>query len=428
MLLDILTVLGVMAAGQGALAGPSADLLRQPAQLGLSDVCPWSPLSAVAGTCGGRRARAQISLDTPATTRQNQSETVAEVPKSAWIGGKRCAGVFCLWANREYAGGRGIVVITDPYNLEKVKQREAGLLVLQAARDALPPPSYDIQEVDGKGLGLVANKSLARGDDLMAHAPVLLVHRTFVEQFPTDKKHPILDYVPTLMPSTTRRLFVRQKGHFGGHKITDILTTNSFQMDLGGDTDGHHYGNFPEVSRFNHDCRPNAVFRIGEDMVHRTTVIRDVAPGEELTISYLDPMGQRASRQRRAKAAWGFECTCSQCSASEAAAAASDARLQEIDALETKLSDFQASVTLDMVERYIGLFRTERLEAKMFGAYTTAALNYNLLGKDKKAREYAQLAVEAGLLENGPGAADVTAMTELAEDPRKHFTWRRRLS
>jgi hypothetical protein len=396
--------------------------------MGLSDVCPWSPLSAVAATCGGRLAREQARLDTPATSRQNQTETATEAPKSAWVGGKRCAGVFCLWANREYAGGRGIVVITDPLNLEKVKQREAGLIALQAARDTLPPPSYDIQTVGDKGLGLVANKSLGRGDDLMAHAPVLLVHRTFVEQFPTSKKHPILDYVPTLMPSTTRRLFVRQKGHFGGHKITDILTTNSFQMDLGGDSDGHHYGNFPEVSRFNHDCRPNAVFRIGEDMVHRTTVIRDVAPGEELTISYLDPMGQRASRRKRAKAAWGFECTCSQCSASEEAAEASDARLREIDALEKKLSDFQQKVTLDMVERYIGLFRTERLEAKMFGAYTTAALNCNLLGKEKMAREYALLAVQAGLLENGPGAADVTAMRELAADPRKHFTWSRRLS
>lgn len=427
MLLDIFVVLGVMAASrQGVLADPSAGLLQQSAL----DVCPWSPLGAVTvPTCGGRRARGQIQLDTTTTTpRQNRTETAAEAPKSAWVGGKRCAGVFCLWANRDYAGGRGIVVITDPYNLEKVKQREVGLLALQAARDALPPPSFEMRTIEGKGLGLVANKTLTRGDDLMAHAPVLLVHRTFVEQFPTSQKHPILDYVPMMMPSATRRLFVRQKGHFGGHKITDILTTNSFQMDLGGDTDGHHYGNFPEVSRFNHDCRPNAVFRIGQDMVHRTTVIREVKPGEELTISYLDPLGQRAARMKRAKAAWGFECACSQCAASEAAAAASDARLSEIDALEKTLSDFSAKVTLDMVDRYLGLFRTERLEAKMFGAYTTAALNCNLLGEEAMARDYALKAVEAGMLEDGPGAADVTAMRELAADPRKHFTWRRRLS
>ncbi|KAL2752243.1 hypothetical protein ACRALDRAFT_1066285 [Sodiomyces alcalophilus JCM 7366] len=226
---------------------------------------------------------------------------------------------------------------------------------------------------------------------------------------------------------------MRQAGRFGGHKVADIVTTNSFQVDLGGDgsggssSAGHHYANFPEVSRFNHDCRPNAVFFIDADLVHHTTVVRDVAPGEELTISYLDSLAPRAERQLRARGAWGFECTCAQCSLAEDAAGASDRRLAEMAELERRLSDVKSDVTLDTVERYVMLFAEESLEANLAGAYTTAALNYNLLGKSELAVKYARLAIEAGMMENGPAAADVEAMRVLARDPKRHFTWRARL-
>ncbi|ROT35736.1 SET domain-containing protein [Sodiomyces alkalinus F11] len=408
--------------------------------------------SLSAPTCPSTPLLSQISCYDPWSSsrlpdvQRNQSEPISsrEPPKTPpskdeWTGGSRCAGEYCLYANRAFGGERGIVVITTAHGLEKVKAI-AGRAAAKTLEDegdshsSLPsgPSPFYVEEVSGKGLGMLASRALRRGDVVLTRVPALLAHRNFMERTPREERERLLGLVLSLLPAATRRSFVRQAGRFGGHEVADIVTTNSFQVDLGGDgtgsSAGHHYANFPEVSRFNHDCRPNAVFFVDADLVHRTTVVRDVAPGEELTISYLDSMAPRAERQHRARVAWGFECTCAQCGLTdETAVAASDGRLAEIAELEGRLSDVKSEVTLDTVDRYVRLFAEEKLEAKLAGAYTTAALNYNLLGKSGLAVKYARLAIEAGMIEDGPAAPDVEAMRVLARDPKKHFTWRARL-
>ncbi|KAB5576313.1 hypothetical protein GE09DRAFT_1095336 [Coniochaeta sp. 2T2.1] len=263
----------------------------------------------------------------------------------------------------------------------------------------------------------------------MSHTPTLLIHRTFLESLiPTSKnQQALLDAAVSSLPPPTRDIFLSQMGHHGGHKVTDILATNSFQTDLGG-TDGHHYGNYPPVSRFNHDCRPNVAFYIDQHLNHRTTTVRDVAQGEELTISYLDSFAPRAERQRRALGAWGFRCGCAQCSLSAREGEKSDRRLEEIARLRGVLEDVDSTgVDGRMVRRYVKLWRDERLDLAMAGAWTVVALNWNMLGEEEMARKYARLAVEAGEIEFGEGAGDVKEMRELERWPRRHVSWRRRV-
>lgn len=76
-----------------------------------------------------------------------------------------------------------------------------------------------------------------------------------------------------------------------------------------------------------------------------------------------------------------------------------------------------------MIKEYVSLYRKERLEYKMAEAYTLAALNYNLFGKADMVKKYALLAVEAGLIESGPDAADVQQMKIIADDPKSHWSW-----
>ncbi|TEA15067.1 Secondary metabolism regulator laeA [Colletotrichum sidae] len=337
-----------------------------------------------------------------------------------------CTGKYCLYANRDFDAGRGIVIVSTPANVQKLKDVGQRLQCEDLEAQLPSNPPFHIAEVAGKGVGLIANKTLTRGDNVMLKSPVLVAHRAFIEKTPAAEQHLLLDAVLDFLPRMTRSGFLDQMGHFGGHKISDIMATNSFQVDLGG-ADGHHYGNYPEVSRYNHDCRPNVVFHISSDLRHRTTVVRSVEPGTELTISYLDPLGTRSVRQHRARGAWGFECGCSQCSLPKWEAAVSDQRLMEMDELEKKLSDAGARVTKKMLKRFVKLYEEERLEAKLAGAYTTAALNFNLLGEKNLAVKYANLAVQAGSIENGEHAPDVEAMRTLAADPKRHFTWRARL-
>ncbi|KAJ0165325.1 Histone-lysine N-methyltransferase SMYD3 [Colletotrichum tanaceti] len=401
--------------------------------------CSWTPLeekSSLSECASWESASSERKDEVSERTRTRPNGTTIEPEPVGWTGPHGCAGSYCLYANRGFADGRGIVIISTPENVEKVKVLEQTLRGSQALEEdpSSTNPSFRITEVGGKGQGMIANKTLARGDIVMLKSPVLLAHRAFIERAAPADRHDLLDSVAGFLPPATRRSFLGQMGHFGGHRVSDIMATNSFQMDVGGgggggaqQDDGHHYGNFPEVSRYNHDCRPNVAFRIGPELRHRTTVVRPVKPGEELTISYLDPLGTRSVRQNRAKQAWGFECGCSQCGLARKQAAASDARLWEIGELERQLSDVGATVTTASVERFLKLHAEERLESKMAGAYTTAALNFNLLGRNKLAVKYARLAVEAGTIENGPEAGDVEAMRALAADPKKHFTWRGRL-
>ncbi|KAK1990854.1 SET domain-containing protein [Colletotrichum falcatum] len=401
------------------------------ASLRWAQTCPWTPLEEWLLECPGwhlTAAERKGEKDEGLGRERTPTNGTPDPEPLGWTGPHGCAGSYCLYANRGFADGRGIVIISTPENVEKVRGLEQNLQGQPPEEDpsSSRAPAFEIREVEGKGLGMIANKTLARGDNVMLKTPVLLAHRAFIERTPAADRQALLDAVAGFLPPPTRDAFLGQMGHFGGHQVSDIMATNSFQMDVGGG-DGHHYGNYPEVSRYNHDCRPNVAFRIGADLRHRTTVVRPVKAGEELTITYLDPLGTRAVRQHRARRAWGFECGCSQCGLAKKQAAASDARLLEIEELDRLLSDVSARVTSATIERFLKLHAEERLEAKMAGAYTTAALNFNLLGRHKMAAKYARLAVEAGTIENGPEAGDVEVMKALAADPKKHFTWRGRV-
>lgn len=405
-----------------------------------------------------------------------------------WTGPHECTGRFCLYANAgglasgsagdTVHGDQGIVVITTKTGFERIKQiskdiekaaakKRQGDRSSSDSRSQSSDPPVRVVPIEGKGLGLVATRPLRRGDPLMTAYPALLAHRTFIDKVPRRQQHRLLVAAVRLMPDATREAFLAQAGQGGwwdgsgdedellGAKVWDIVWTNSFQMDVGNsvggketqtqfenadeearlqqyrDKEGHHYGNFPAVSRLNHDCRPNLAFRMDELLMHHTTVARDVAEGEELTISYLDPFVSYEKRQQRTKASWGFKCTCSICSASPKEIAASDARLKELATIYEALEGFKTSppgiVTIKKIDRMLALYKKERLDAFLAGGYTLAALNLNMFARRARAVEMAKRAAEATLIEHGPDAPDVKAMLELAERPEEHFTWRARL-
>lgn len=161
-------------------------------------------------------------------------------------------------------------------------------------------------------------------------------------------------------------------------------------------------------------------------MTHTTVAARDILPGEELSISYIDLMISREERRSRLRR-WGFECSCSHCSMSDSEAAASDARIHKIEELEAALENFNETiVTAETGAELVELYEKERLDVYLGEVYTRAALNFALFGEEDKARRYALAAVEAVERESGKNAGDAKAMRILAENPRAHWTWGRR--
>jgi len=148
-------------------------------------------------------------------------------------------------------------------------------------------------------------------------------------------------------------------------------------------------------------------------------------PGEELTISYIDPAQTRADRLAALHQSWGFNCSCSLCTQPLPQAGASDARIEQTIELREELEDYSAEsqATPAMVELYVSLFEQERLYGPIAEAYTFAAIEYNGVGDLYLAQKYARLAVEAGILYAGLRDKDVQSMEKMLVDPTAHWSW-----
>lgn len=79
------------------------------------------------------------------------------------------------------------------------------------------------------------------------------------------------------------------------------------------------------ASMFNHSCDPNVdVTFPGDSATAAFVTNRPVAPGEALSISYMDANVKGGERQAHLRWAYGFNCRCKRCSEELAAAAAAD--------------------------------------------------------------------------------------------------------
>ncbi|KAH9814618.1 hypothetical protein DFH28DRAFT_295617 [Melampsora americana] len=155
--------------------------------------------------------------------------------------------------------------------------------------------------------------------------------------------------------------------------------------------------------------------------------VRDIALGEEITISYRDMKLSRAERQA-AIAHYGFQCTCSHCSMSDEESRESDKRISEIDTILAHLEDYShnTQANLNMADRLIQLYREERFDGRMAEAYTIATMLYNSFGEIDQVKKYAHLAYSAGILVAGPSWSELSAIEEFQEHPDTHWTYNTR--
>ncbi|KAK5652838.1 hypothetical protein OQA88_9504 [Cercophora sp. LCS_1] len=390
------------------------------------DTCNWKPVPLVLLCAADNESRpanssGQSFAGHEARQYEQHHEAAAhdEPAPDVWTSTNDCFDQYCIHYNPGF-GSVGMAAITTKSNLAILKSHHHPSL------SAASSGHYHIAPIPGKGLGLIANTTLTRGTTIMSEVPALLIHRGFMESASTPVRNAIMDKAVSILPAPRRQAYLSQMAHFIGHKASSIFATNSFQMSLNPqDPSAFHYASYPPVSRFNHDCRPNVAFKMN-GLSHTTTVVRDVKPGEELTITYLDSKDTRAKRRERAKLSWGFECGCSQCMLSDRANHESEKRLEEIKDIETKLADPMAKgVNAALLRRVLKLYKDERLEVDMAGVLALVAMNWNMIGNAKMAKRYAGLAKEAVFIESGEEADDYQSMGELEGDPKGHFTWNR---
>lgn len=353
-----------------------------------------------------------------------------------WYASEQCVSGYCIYANAVASNGAGVVVITTTSGVEKLKALEGTMGTTDSTGIPDPPP-YEIKDVPGKGKVLVATRAIKRGTKLLANSPVLVVHRGFFNETFPEKQGPLLEAAVKLLPADTQARLLEQIDPANNVlTLQDVLERRPLEANLGlvwvgkeGYDNEKHLFNYPDLAAVQHDCRPNSAYYVDGRYAHYMTAARKIQPGEEITVSYFNPLLPTADRQVNAKRWLRKPCGCAACTGGGRLdqILVSDGRLEEIRAIETKLRDFESRVTSGTLARLIQLYQDERLESRLADMYGTVAINYNALGYQKRCIKYANLAVQAAIIEDGPGSNDAIAMRILAKNTLQHYSWRARI-
>lgn len=278
----------------------------------------------------------------------------------------------------------------------------------------------------GKGVGLVARRALARGELIIREPPTLVVHLDARRDVADEARLRMQRAAVGLLPPGARAETLGLMGRWGGDEIEDRLRTNSFVISLEEPMD--HHALFTQMSRLNHACRPNCVYQFDRrTLTHKVYTIQDVEPGQELTISYIEPVATYEER-RKILQTWGFNCSCSACGLPEAERRASDRSVGLIREYTRALRDWSAQSrgTPGLAERLVRLYREEGLYTDIADAFQLASWAYGAVGDRHNALRMASSAVGFGLLAWREMGIRINETLLFMMDPEAHWTWGKR--
>ncbi|KAF2120894.1 hypothetical protein BDV96DRAFT_641546 [Lophiotrema nucula] len=330
---------------------------------------------------------------------------------------------LCVYTNASFSNGRGISIFTTP----KLAEEFANLPAFKdqsALKDVnVDSGAWYAHELPGKGVGLLANKSLKSKDRVTAYTPALIAH--LEGDLGTMEREKWYRLAISQLPDATQHAYLQLAFVYGQDiiRVQDIVKANTFQLHVGGQ---NHLAVFPETSRLNHACSPNAQYYLDPGLLtHFVHATRPIALDEEITISYTSPLDLTEVRQQHLQDGFLFTCTCSRCTNQEA----TDDTVETIQRLQAALNDWSESShgTPKLAETVLSLYRREGLEGFLDIPYGFAALAYNAVGDSKEAEKFARLAQESILLKDGPWTPNMQIWNELLKDPMKHWSYKRRM-
>ncbi|KAI1212021.1 SET domain-containing protein [Annulohypoxylon truncatum] len=337
---------------------------------------------------------------------------------------------FCLYTFEPFRGDQALSVVTTPVLAATIVDALDDSIVPPRLRvhpsnslgeDGKINPPFTIEDVSGKGKGLIAQRSIRKWDIVLVDHPALLAHMDMFDVVGSEIRQDILEQSLKQLPEEQREEIWLLDRSMGGEPIEDILRTNIFGVELG--LEIPHLGLFPIASRINHDCKPNVFWRYSvRTLAVEVIAMRDIEPGEEITQSYV-PLG--LSYQDRADDLnnWGFTCTCSLCAASAQQRATSDKNRQQLQHIYYSLnegasgrSNITAAVVNDLAEEMESLVREEGLEPQLLVYYGVVARAYMCVGDLGAARRYVDLSEELWMRYAGEEQDYLAGMQQLRHE------------
>ncbi|KAF4581455.1 hypothetical protein EYR40_009741 [Pleurotus pulmonarius] len=208
---------------------------------------------------------------------------------------------------------------------------------------------FEVVQLPGKGMGLVALRDIEPGQLLIREKPLF----TVPSQISSSPASLIWSSLARVTPFERDAFLNLSYVHFPSHLNPEdhpeevalaIFQTNAVSA-------GDDVGIFPRMARLNHGCSSafNAVYSWRESegvlVVH---ALKGIRKGEELLTTYTDTKRPRRHRREYLSGQYGFSCTCAVCSLPSQQSRASDRRLSAMVDKYQRLSTWaQGSIGKD---------------------------------------------------------------------------------
>ncbi|KAI1171980.1 hypothetical protein F4777DRAFT_24389 [Nemania sp. FL0916] len=332
----------------------------------------------------------------------DESVGLRPVDWSPWTHRPDCVGAerdpntkYCVYSNSRH-GYQGISIITKP----KTAAESTGMLNEEffGGHDLntnFTTPSYAIVDIPGKSKGVIATRKISRAEAFMSDWASVVLDLSFPNAMQQEVGHRYLHLAADQLSDPGKVLALGRSSTRATDIMEDILGTNAFSYTLGGDT---HMALYPEISRINHACRPNAFVRFSPiSFDAKVVAFRNIEVGEEISISYIPLNHPREKRQRDLRR-WGFECKCSLCSASKTEIAASDYRREKIASLQEDvmkaISELDGSTAIRSSYEILALVKAEDIPTMVASQYEVIARLFWKAGEIETATKYAQQSLD----------------------------------
>jgi hypothetical protein len=281
---------------------------------------------------------------------------------------------------------------------------------------------WTLETIPGKGKGLIARKDITPGTLILSDKPLLKTDViTSMETVEKDLARALKS-----LPKEHQRAFLSLHNNYPGkNPLSNIIRSNGYPLGPASDVGGV----FPNLSRINHSCKPNAKHSwnpVKEQYVVYT--IRSVREGEELTVSYLSG-GESKRRQETLKEAFGFTCACELCSLPAAELRASDNRLIRAEALNETIGDsksvrYSPGKVLKNCKKLRDLYlEAEILDDRLQNLWYDCFQVVNIHGDQARASAFAMQYWSQKRRIEGPDSADAAEMQPYVKDPSKHTSF-----
>ncbi len=194
-----------------------------------------------------------------------------------------------------------------------------------------------VEQIPGKGRGLVARYDIPKGTRILFEKPLFTVDgSTPISQLESN----IATKLKSLSKSEQREFLNLHNNFPGKRPFGGTFRTNGLPCGPNASVAAVYL----TICLINHDCIPNAQHSWNSNLKCETIhAVRHINVGEEITITYDD--GKPCEpRHVFLKEEFGFDCTCRLCSGSDAELQMSDIRRHQIQQLDDGFDNIERTI------------------------------------------------------------------------------------